>query len=1221
MVCLFRLVFAACLALLWPTLALAADTDQQSDEASAQLQAKLGTQLPWYEATTWNTADGLPQNSVHDVVQTRDGYLWLATSGGLVRFDGIDFEVFDLARKSNPGSNRIRALLEDNEGTLWIGTEDGPGLARLRDGKFTTINVGQQVHALHQHSRGGVWAGGAQDGGLGRVLWVRNDEVSAVIEGELLDQHSVTDLQEDANGHLFIAAQVFARWDGKKLHEIACPNHVSELEVDHQGRMWVTGPRTPLHLYQQDKLIKTWQGEYNGILIDQTGTIWLGSESGPARLVNGEMSGTGESLSRLPGPLDKPFWQDREGNIWFGDIILGLVRLRRCRISGLTKADGLVHNRVNTVLADQAGSLMIGNADTLLGFDGSSFKPLGDSDFQRASGGIQGLLLDHDNVLWVAKANGIYRLADGQAEHIVELPGYARIILEDRQRQVWVGGTWGLLRLSGPDWSQTVEIGGLASNEVYCLAEDQEGNLWAGEMSAVTRLGGDETVSWTRSDGFPPGAVREIIQAPDGAMWFGTYGGGLCRLWDGKIRRVTTEQGLWDNSICRILQDDNGFVYINSNRGVFRTSWVDLNSVANSRTSTLNCISYGVAPGMATNEGQGGSQPSGCRTPDGKLWFATIEGLVCIDTQSDVTNAHAPAVVLSQIVYGGKTAPIQARVELPVGERAVAIQYAALSFSRPENVHIKYRLQGRDADWTSVGTERVARYSGLAPGTYRFQVIAANEDGIWNESGANFDLVIPARFYETRWFLALAIGSGLVVLVLAIRWRIRQFSMRSALLEQRVSARTAELREARDSLERRVEQRTEELAAANLSLQQDMLERERLQQQLLQSQKLETVGRLAGGIAHDFNNLLTVILGQAELAQLTASDEKSKARLNEIYEAGQHASKLSRQLLTFARGQRCQRGPVDLGELIRNLQRMLVRLLKENVKLKIEIADDLGCAVADSTQLEQVLINLCLNADDAMPEGGLLSLAVRNKTVTEPRGPVPPGEYIQVCITDTGMGMDQATQSKIFEPFFTTKEVGKGSGLGLAVCYGIVQNSDGHIGVRSEPDCGTVFEVLLPRSDASPEQQVDSTASTPEHRGASVLLVEDDLAVRQVVERMLHQLEFEIHVVDDGQAAVDFAANHSGPIDVLLTDVVMPGVDGVQVAERVRTLRPETSILFMSGYAERNEAESNGVDSNRFPPNAKVLAKPFSLSSLGAALYEVLSSSEFGRALLDAREQ
>jgi PAS domain S-box-containing protein len=390
-----------------------------------------------------------------------------------------------------------------------------------------------------------------------------------------------------------------------------------------------------------------------------------------------------------------------------------------------------------------------------------------------------------------------------------------------------------------------------------------------------------------------------------------------------------------------------------------------------------------------------------------------------------------------------------------------------------------------------------------------------------------------------------------------------------------------------------------------LSLAQDITERRQLEEQFRQAQKMEAVGRLAGGVAHDINNLLTVITGYGELVlSILPPTHPARELVREIRNAGERAAALTRQLLAFSRKTVLEPKVLDLNTQVREMEKLLRRLIGEDVELTTSLSPDLGRVKTDPGQLEQVLVNLCVNARDAMPHGGKITLETKNAQLdaayAQDHPDVQPGPYVLLAVSDTGHGMDAATQARIFEPFFTTKEQGKGTGLGLAMVYGFIKQSSGHIAVYSEPGRRATFKLYLPQVQG----MVSSSKSSPGlTKGTeTVFLVEDEDGVRALARHLLQSCGYTVLEASNGKEALRIAERHLGTIHLLITDVVMPqGLGGRQVAEAVRARHPEARVLFVSGYTD-DAVVRHGILEER----TSFLQKPFTPAALAQKVREVL---------------
>jgi two-component system, cell cycle sensor histidine kinase and response regulator CckA len=448
------------------------------------------------------------------------------------------------------------------------------------------------------------------------------------------------------------------------------------------------------------------------------------------------------------------------------------------------------------------------------------------------------------------------------------------------------------------------------------------------------------------------------------------------------------------------------------------------------------------------------------------------------------------------------------------------------------------------------------------------------------------------------WYVADVMGGAFALHPVALYWNAAMRLSTSVLVTYLFST----VKTLHDTLEDRVAERTAALTA-------EITERKQLQEQLVRLQKLDAIGRLAGGLAHDFNNLLTVIGGYSDLlvSDLDAGNplHRHAAAINN---AAARATALTRQLLAFSRKQVLQLKVLDLNAVVTTLEPMLRRLIGEDIRLVVGLAPTLGRVKADPGQLEQVLLNLVVNARDAMPQGGTLTIETTNVAghalVAHRQASVPPGSYVRLAVHDTGVGMDAATRSRLFEPFFTTKAPGQGTGLGLSTVYGIITQSEGHIAVDSAPAHGATFTIYLPRVEEAiaAGQRARARPETPRGR-ETVLVVEDEASVRSVARTMLELHGYRVLEAGGGEEALRIGARPEGPVQLLLTDVVMPGMSGPEVAQRLSRVHPELKVLYMSGYTDEAILR-HGVPEL----SPAFVQKPFSAETLGWKVREVLDA-------------
>jgi signal transduction histidine kinase/CheY-like chemotaxis protein len=441
------------------------------------------------------------------------------------------------------------------------------------------------------------------------------------------------------------------------------------------------------------------------------------------------------------------------------------------------------------------------------------------------------------------------------------------------------------------------------------------------------------------------------------------------------------------------------------------------------------------------------------------------------------------------------------------------------------------------------------------------------------------------------------------VIQTALRGRRRQYEARD-----RIEA----IRAGEALLERRVEERTGELESANRQLAGQIAERERVETVLRQTQRLEAVGQLTSGVAHDFNNLLMVVLGNIRQMQKTLSDPPTQRRLQMMAQAAERGAQLTAQMLAFSRRQKLEPRPVDLNETVSGMRDLLQATMGGSVRIETVLQPSLWPAMIDPTQIELVILNLAINARDAMEVGGSLTVETANATLGPPARPEEPaaGDYVMVAVTDTGSGMSADVLAKVFEPFFTTKAVGKGSGLGLSQVFGVAKQSGGGVRIDSAPGAGASVRVFLPRTASLPQSE---GGEAPEPHAAAgndlrVLLVDDDSAVREVTAGILQDLGYRVVEAGSGGAALDLL-DRQAEVDLLLVDFAMPGMNGAEVAREVHARRPDLPILFVTGYADTEALAAAGDDG--------ILRKPFMEKELAAKLRSVLRVDETLNRLAD----
>jgi len=722
-----------------------------------------------YVATVWQTEQGLPQNSVNAMVQDRQGYLWIGTFGGLARFDGERFTVFNSADTPGLASGRILSLHESRSGELWIGTVDG-GLTRLRDGVAVAYGEGDGlpsrfVSSTREDAAGNLWINTAR--GIARFAGSRL-EAYATHRGRAVSEFY---LQERDGSMWFCSGGDVVRF-GVDASITGLP--VTEprglrVHQDRQGSVW-------LAFTEQYRLVRYSHGAFSEVRLpppgrevtrqfpllamaeDREGSLLLITPAGLVPVRNGELG----TVEALPGPAGggdtakaRNVLVDREGNVWVGTIAAGLVRFRPAPLTAYGKQEGLSDASFSAVFQDREGRIWLGG-DALYWYDGGAFHLL------PGVANLRAIAQTRDGALWFGGYGGLHRFRSGVLQSFkVEAPA-VRAIHEDRQGTLWVGAIMedrpgGLYRLRE---GRLEAFPGIL--DVRDIVEDPGGGgLWVGGLQGLFHLSDGKATLYDQRLGLSNNAVYDIHRDPGGTLWIATYGGGLNRFRDGRFQAITTKEGLPNNMIVQVQEDGKGGLWLSSNQDVVRLGLQELEDFLAGRIRSILPVSYGIAEGMRSSECNGGS-PGGWRTPDGRLWFPTLRGVVAIDPLAG--DPTAPPVVLEDALAEDWKLADDA-ISVPPGKNTLDFRFTALSFAAPEKARFKYRLVPFDQEWIDAGTRRTAHYTNMAPGEYSFQVMAANSYGTWNEQGASRRFTLLPHFYQTYWFRAL----GAIALV-ALLW-------------------------------------------------------------------------------------------------------------------------------------------------------------------------------------------------------------------------------------------------------------------------------------------------------------------------------------------------------------------------------------------------------------------------------------------------------------------
>ncbi len=1170
--------------------------------------------LPQLGQQIWANAQGLPQATVYGMAQGKDGYLWLGTEEGLVRFNGEHFEVFNRSNTPAIPSNRIRTVHVDGNGDVWFGTQTA-GLARLHQGTFERMGeaeglTSQRIRAVRSGPSGAVYVG--TDDSVWR--W-RNGKFE-----KLRELDTVRAVYEARDGTVWAGFdQGVARlqggvWQTWTRAEGLPYRMVTDIAEDSAGKIWLSvrdgsvmvWDGTSFQLPIQDKL-----DGVHGLLFDRHGALWLATNaSGLCRFYKGKL----EVRAKAQGLSDDvvlSVLEDVEGNVYAGTVAGGLNQLREPKFSVFGASEGLADSKVWAVFQDRQGALWLGTASGLDRMDLATGTVTHEPGL---TGAIYAVLEDREGTLWAGGGSMLGRKVPGGAfEEVQELggvkPGLVYSMNESEDGVLRIGTSTGLYTRERGAWSfLRTDPPGPILNPLRDIARSANGDVWLATANGVKRVRDGQLTRFTTQHGLPSEFAKCLFQDSQRVLWVCTDGG-LAR-WFPELERfkaITARDGLFDDTVLRVLEDRDGFFWFTSNRGIARVPRAELEEFFQGRRPRVSARSFGESDGLRSVECNGTSSHSGLLAKDGRLWFPTLRGAAVIDPRRSVLNTVVPAVHLAELQADHEPQALAKGLALPAGTRDLLFRYDATSFVDAAKVTFKYRLEGFDRGWVEAGRRREAFYTNLPPGDYRFRVIAANNDGVWNEEGVAQAFTLLPFLYQTLWFQLLCAAGVLGLLGAGYSTRLRYVRRR----EVELLRHNQELAQALGAAREAVKLKSEFVANISHELRTP----------------LNAIINLPAGILEQFHPALQAECTACSAAFQLEKDEKVAPEtpcpdcgagplkeveghalrgnpnpivrhLRSLERSGRHLLAVINDVLDFSK--------LEAGQLNLQLRELAVRNVFDEVLetfrpmcesrgVRIEAGATELMVRADPVKLSQILINLVGNAMKFSPNGSQVELRARAE-----------GASCVISVIDHGPGIAPEHQQLIFESFSQvdgsqTRRHG-GTGLGLAITRKLVLLHGGEIWVESKLGEGATFNVRLPieaGQEALPPlpEAADGPASGP-----VVLAVDDEPVALETLRLTLAPLGVRVITLMDPRQMIA-AVQEQSPALIIL-DVMMPRISGLTLLRELRGSEQtkRVPVLITSAYGENRELATTY--------DATWLSKPWERTQLLEVVKRLLATPE-----------
>lgn len=1000
--------------------------------------------LTQYNHDYWDLDKGMPSNTVLDNLLSSDGYMWFATFDGLVKFDGVNFQMFN--EKNHPAFKRngVLSLYEDENHVLWIGTNGG-GLIKMQNNDFIlfqddTLQQSNIITDIDLDKEGFLWLA-TRNG----VMKFKDGSFTSDPRLRSLSNSAILSLMIDSKNNIWIGTlgEGLFMLSGEKLTYFDRSsgldnNSVRSLLEDSEGNIWI-GTTLGVNLYSNGTFSKPGITDknlgffVNDMIEDPFGALWIASDIGLIKSFRDQI----EILDQTTGLVDNNVQSlafDNEGSLWMGNYRRGISRLKDGKFKNYGVLEGLSNEIINIAYHENE-VIWIGTDYGLSKLENEEITSysLG-RGYQKNR--VRDILRDSKGNLWICTYDGLVLFKNGRVvRRYYQKNGLSnnklRVIEEDASGNIWIGTGKGLNRFKDGKFVQYGKEAGLKNEFIMSIFEDSKQRLWVGtDGGGIHRLENGKFRSYNEKHGLASNVVFQIIEHKDGQLWIGTNGG-ISRYDGTAFKSITFRQGLYSNSVFQIIIDSGNRCWLMTNKGIQQIDYQILDDIASGKISEIEeTITYDHSEGMRSSVVTGAS--IGDLGKNGEILVPTFKGLTIIDPDEIPINTVKPPVLITDIRLNHRQLSGTGDITLPAGSESLEIHYTGLSLYAPDEVLFHYKLEGFDNDWVDAGNRRVAYYTNLPPGDYTFKIKAANNDGIWNEEGTSIQFVKKAFFYQTRWF---------PVLVLTVLFLIA-FSI--------YYLRTRQLKNKNQELQELIEIHTRDIQRQNLEItgQKEALKH------------LNTIkDKLFSIVSHDLRGPINSFSGILELMRSESMTKEEIAMLCENLQGdlGRLKSLLD-NLLNWAKTQmqgiKSNQVPIFLNEVVKeNIDLLGPEASKKHITLVNKVEKDTRI-LADLDMAKLILRNLINNAIKFTPDNGKVIVDARSHA-----------DHVEISVADNGVGIPEDIAGKLFSNDYHYSKLGTskedGSGLGLLLCREFIEENGGKIWVESEEGKGSIFKFIL----------------------------------------------------------------------------------------------------------------------------------------------------------------